>query len=700
MNWVSFDFGTEALKAVILLLTTAFLLRTGRHRSAGQKGWKSIVGGFALLTFAALLDLTDEFSGLEQFVVIGDTEVQSFLEKVVGYSAGYLLLFSGLLRWIPTLNQLTARLQVQVDERTVGLSKSKKFIESVLQQSHDLIVVCDARGLLTLCNDKLTDNSFAIPIGLTAQEWGALYPCFSSDGVTPLSLQQLPLYRALQGEVIEQEEIVIKKNQVIRTLMISGSPIFDAQGEQLGAVISAYDVTAQKQLEEQLKYNATHDALTGLANRTLFSDRLMHGGMRARRDNGQLALMMLDLDKFKEVNDTQGHCAGDQLLKQVARRLQETLRDSDTLARLGGDEFAILLEGLPEQAEYETLRIAKRILTLLSQPFWLGEQQVCISASIGIVYYPKGGDDIQLLMRYADAAMYQAKEAGRNRFYCYHPELMTKALSRLALEKGMLKAFESNQFVLYYQPLIQTATGRCIAVEALLRWHHPDKGVIPPDQFIPLAESSGLIIPLGEWVIRTACTQLRNWKNQGYPIQRVAVNLSERQLHQPELVERIDLILQETQLPGDCLELELTESMLIQDSESMITLLNRLRKLGVHLAIDDFGTGYSSLSYLRQFSVDRLKLDRSFVKDIPQDTVISEAIIDLAHRLRMKVVAEGVENEEQRAFLVAHGCEELQGYFFSKPVPAAELKNWLRASYLIKSSIKVEKISAQLETPA
>ncbi len=694
MNWELFDFGIEVLKALVLLLITAFLLWTGRGRNREHQGWKRIVAGFALLTFAALLDISDEFNTLSRFVVIGDTQIQSFMEKVIGYSGGYLLLLWGLLSWLPTLKEMTAKLQHQVEEHTAELLKSKKFIESALQHSHDLIIASDANGQIILSNDKIANNPFATPADLTIEEWCALYQPRASDGVTQLSVQQLPLYRALQGETIENEEIVIQDNQEIRTLKVSGSPLFDTQGVLLGAMISAYDISAQKQLEEQLRYQATHDTLTGLANRTLFSDRLIQAARRVRRNKGQLAVMMLDLDKFKEVNDTQGHAAGDQLLKQVAQRLQKILRDSDTVARLGGDEFAIILELVPEQTEYETLRVTRRILKQLSQPFWLGEQQVLISSSIGIVYYSDNDNDIQLLLSQADAAMYQAKAAGGNDFYCYHPELMTQALARLTLENDMKEAFKSNQFILYYQPLIQASNGRCVAVEALLRWHHPEKGVIQPGEFIPLAERSGLIVALGEWVIRTACMQLQSWLQQGYPLQRVAVNLSERQLHHPELVENIALILLETQLPASCLELELTESMLIQDSEFMISLLNRLRELGVHLAIDDFGTGYSSLSYLRQFPVNRLKLDRSFVNDIPHDTTISEAILDLAKRLCMKVVAEGVEKEEQQVFLTTHGCEELQGFIFSRAVPPATLEHWLSASGATETAMPANQLGS------
>ncbi len=700
MDWESFDFAIEVLKAVVLLFITVFLLWAGREQNRKQHGWNRIVGGFALLTFAALLDISDEFAGLAQFIVIGDTAIQSFLEKVIGYSCGYLVLLSGLLSWIPTLNQLTERLQQQVEERTTEFIKSKKFIESVLQQSHDLIVACNNNGQVTLSNNKTANNHFTFPIGLTTEEWADLYQYYSADGVTPLAMQQLPLYRALQGEIIDHQEIVIKKQQMTRTLNVSACPILNAQGEQLGAMLSAHDISAQKQLEEELRYQATHDNLTGLANRTLFNDRLTQGGLRVRRNNTQLAVMMLDLDKLKKVNDRIGHSSGDQLLIQVAKRLSETLRNSDTVARWGGDEFAILLELEPEQAEYETLRIARRILEQLSQPFYFGEQQVLISASIGIVYYPKNGDDIQLLVRQADAAMHQAKAAGGNSFYYYHSQLMAQAMSRLALENALHKAFEKNQFVLYYQPLVQACNGRCIAVEALLRWQHPERGLIAPQEFIPLAERSELIIALGEWVIRSACIQLRSWMQLGYPIQRVAVNLSERQLRQPGLVESIELILQETQLPACSLELELTESMLIEDSESMMILLNSLRQLGLHLSIDDFGTGYSSLPYLRKFPIDRLKLDRSFVNDIPLDTTISEAIIDLAHRLRMKVVAEGVENQVQMDFLKARGCEELQGFLFSKALPPAELEKWLHASQTIKPTAESENISALLGSSA
>ncbi len=678
MNWEIFEFGIEVLKALILLFITGFLVWQGRSRHQEQKGWARILTGFTLLTFASLLDITDEFDALAQFVVIGDTAVQSFLEKVVGFSGGFLMLLWGLLIWIPTQKQMTERLHRQVRERTADLLKAKMFTEAVVGQSHDLVVACNTDGHLTHCNNRDQGDLLWATPGLTLEEWSHRHSCYAADGEIPLSLKQLPLYRALHGESIAAEEITVREqDQTLHILLLSGGPIHDEVGNQIGAMISAYDITTQKRLEEQLRHQAQHDKLTGLPNRVLFHDRLTQAIRLARRSKDPVAVMMLDLDKFKEVNDSLGHAAGDQLLQQVTRRLQQCIRDHDTLARLGGDEFAIVLAPTRQDTPFAPQAVAKRILEQLTQPFWLNEQQVRISVSIGIARSPEDGQSSETLLLNADAAMYQAKTEGRNGYRCYQPHLNQEALARLTLENDLAQALELNQFSLHYQPLVQAANGRCVAVEALLRWQHPVRGPIPPAEFIPLAERSGLIVPLGEWVLRTACSQLKRWQQQGLPLLRIAVNLSERQLHQPDLTERIARILQDTQLPAGSLELELTESMLIQNSEAMLTLLNSLRQLGVQLAIDDFGTGYSSLSYLQQFPVSRLKLDRSFVQDIPRDTVLSQAIIELAHRLHMKVVAEGVENEAQRAFLAAHDCDELQGFLFSRAVPAEELTQLL-----------------------
>ncbi|GHA16172.1 putative bifunctional diguanylate cyclase/phosphodiesterase [Oceanisphaera arctica] len=690
MNVDTFDVTIELVKALMLLCIIRFLLRTGNKRHEGQKGWNLILAGFFLLLFSTLIDITDEFPELAQFVVIGNTGIQSFLEKLVGEGVGILLLLWGLLSWIPTLNQMTERLHQQVQERTSEQLKAKVFTEAVVEQSHDLVVACNIDGQITLSNNRHKKDLLWATPGLSLEEWSHRAPCYPPNGVIPLPLQQLPLYRALHGEVIKAEEIMIREpDQTPHLLLVSGCPIYNQLGEQVGAMISAHDITIQKQLETQLRHQAQHDSLTCLPNRLLYKDRLEQAIRRAQRRKEPVTVMMLDLDRFKEVNDSLGHAAGDQLLQQVAPRLLQCIRDHDTLARLGGDEFAIVLTPTRQDVPYAPESVAKRILDLLTQPFWLHEQQVRIGASIGIAQFPEDGQSSDTLLLHADIAMYQAKADGRNGFYFYQPKLNQKALARLNLENDLAQALEKNQFSLYYQPLVQAANSRCVAVETLLRWHHPTRGLLLADEFIPLAERSGLIIPIGEWVIRSACAQLQRWQQQGLPLLRVAVNLSERQLHQPDLSERIARILQDTRLPSGSLELELTESMLIQESESMLHLLDRIRQLGVQLSIDDFGTGYSSLSYLRQFPVSRLKLDRSFVQDIPRDTVLSQAIIELAHRLHMKVVAEGVETDAQRSFLAAHGCDELQGFLFSRAVPPEELAQLLAPTGDIKSTAQV-----------
>ncbi|WP_107851109.1 putative bifunctional diguanylate cyclase/phosphodiesterase [Oceanimonas marisflavi] len=678
MDWELFELGIEALKAVVLIFITAFLPWAGRQRKQDTRGWSLILAGFGLMAFAAVLDLADEFEELQHVWLIGNTEVQSFLEKVVGYVGGYLLLLFGLLRWFPTMNQLTERLEQQVKERTHELSRMIRYNELVLEHSHDLIVACDAEGRILLSNDKQSREQDS-PSGLTVTEWADTAEIHNDCQAAPLAVEQHPLVRALKGEQIHRQELVFSRGEQRRILRVSSCPIQDEKGRLLGAMMSAHDITRQKTLAEQLRFQATHDSLTGLPNRMLFTDRVQQALLRGHRQADQLAVLMLDLDKFKQINDTFGHAGGDQLLQQVAGRLLGVVRDCDTVTRLGGDEFAILLEHLGDSQDPagESTRVARRILKEFSTPFILSGRGVRVGVSIGIALSPRDGTDLKTLLCHADSALYHAKSQGRHCFSCYDPELDARELERLTMSKELEQALAEEQFVLHYQPQLQAVSGRCAGVEALLRWQHPEKGLLPAGDFIAHVEQSGLIVPLGEWVIQSACRQLRRWRQQGVPVHRVAVNLSERQLHHAGLVSSVAQSLADSGLPPGSLELELTESMLIKDNRAMLSLLNTLKELGVLLAIDDFGTGYSSLSYLRQFPVARLKLDRSFVCDIPNDTVISEAIIALAHRLSLQVVAEGVETEAQKAFLTELGCEELQGFLFARALPPEELVQWL-----------------------
>ena len=450
------------------------------------------------------------------------------------------------------------------------------------------------------------------------------------------------------------------------------------------------DITDRKLTQERLSFLANFDSLTGLPNRVLFRDRLAQAMTRARRGHAPMALMFLDLDNFKVINDSLGHEVGDQLLCRVAESLQGCLRGVDTLARgpggeaaftvsrLGGDEFTVIAEQVASAEDAAML--ARRILEALETPVHLLGTVLHVSASIGISMFPMDDTDLDGLIRHTDMAMYRAKAMGRGTYNFYSEELSAEVAARLLLETELRRAYEQQEFVLFYQPKASLATGEITGVEALIRWHAPGKGMVPPDRFIRVLEDSGLILPVGTWVLRTACAELAAFDAAGLPPMSLAVNLSARQLKQPDLSRVVAAALNDAGLGAGRLELELTESLLMEDSESSCETLGMLAAMGVHVAMDDFGTGYSSLSYLKRFDIDTLKIDRSFVSELPhdpEDSAIATAIVAMGHSLQMKTVAEGVETEAQADFLRQLGCDEMQGYLLSRPMPAAAMRDWL-----------------------
>jgi diguanylate cyclase (GGDEF)-like protein/PAS domain S-box-containing protein len=477
-----------------------------------------------------------------------------------------------------------------------------------------------------------------------------------------------------QGEIWNR-----RKNGELYPQLLTISSVYDSEGLPSHYVGVMTDISQLKQSEAQLEHLAHYDPLTDLPNRLLLQSRLEHALERAERHRQQVAVMYLDLDRFKNVNDSLGHPVGDELLAALARRLRERLRDDDTLGRLGGDEFLVVLENLerPEDAA----GVAHTLIQLLEKPFALPSgHEVYVGASIGISLYPDDGSGVTELIKNADVAMYQAKEQGRNTMCFYTPALTLAANERLVMEARLRRALANGEFVLHYQAQLDARSGALISCEALARWQSPEEGMISPARFIPLAEETGLIVPLGEWVLRTACTQAKAWLDAGFPSLLMAVNMSGRQLQQRDVVQRISTVLQETGLPADHLKLELTESMIMGHGKQAVELLHALKSLGLRLSIDDFGTGYSSLAYLKRFPIDELKIDQSFVHDIPHDLndmEIAAAIIALARNLNMKVVAEGVETREQLEFLTRQGCHAYQGYLFSRPMPAEEFTRLL-----------------------
>jgi diguanylate cyclase (GGDEF)-like protein len=435
----------------------------------------------------------------------------------------------------------------------------------------------------------------------------------------------------------------------------------------------------RKRSESYINQLAYYDSLTGLPNRMLLNDRLTLALIRARRKKQALAVMFLDLDNFKTINDTLGHVVGDLLLKEVSERLKRCLREADTVARLGGDEFTILLPDMGK--EEDVIIVAERVLVALKPPCLIGRHELYVTASIGISRYPSDGEDDEALLKHADAAMYRAKEQGKNCYQFFSPAMNVKASERLALGNALRRALERDEFSLYYQPQFDLETGRIVGVEALVRWHHPDWGLVPPGHFIALAEELGLIVPIGAWVLRTACRQNKRWQEASLPSVPVAVNLSHRQFSPNDLVATVRDVLRETALDPRYLELELTESGFMHNKEAIILALREFKALGVRLTIDDFGAGYSSFKHLKVFPIDALKIDRSFIQDIPddpEDAVIVTAIIAMGHSLRLKVIAEGVETPEQYQFLREKGCDSIQGYYLSSPVSPDVLTQLLR----------------------
>jgi diguanylate cyclase (GGDEF)-like protein len=438
--------------------------------------------------------------------------------------------------------------------------------------------------------------------------------------------------------------------------------------------------------DERIEYLASHDSLTKLPNREMFNELLRHAIGAARRYQRRFAVLFIDLDRFKIINDSLGHDAGDMLLVEIADRLRGALRSSDVVARLGGDEFVVILEETAERDDVE--RIARNLLAVLGQSLQLSGHECHTTASIGIAMYPSDGGDVQALTKNADMAMYLAKEDGKNGFRFFTKEVKTQSIERLTLETALRRALERDQFALHYQPKVDLATGQITGVEALLRWTHPELGVLPPMQFIPLAEETGLIVPIGRWVLREACAQNMAWQRRGLRPVSMAVNLSPRQFVDEHLLQDIDEALASSGMSPVLLQLEVTESMVMRNVSRAIKVLDAIQSRGIRLAIDDFGTGYSSMSLMKQFPIDTIKIDRSFVRDLPKDSedqAIAQAIISMGKALGMTVIAEGVETVEQQTFLRNHACDEMQGYLFSKPLPAAQLANLLRSAPVLVS---------------
>src|SRR5271157_1901502 len=494
-------------------------------------------------------------------------------------------------------------------------------------------------------------------------------------------------YRADDKLVMEQgstklnfDETMSRPDGSLRWLRTNKLPLWDREGKVIGVIGTYEDITERKVAEDRVQFLAFYDALTELPNRALLHDRLSKALASARRQKDKVALLFLDLDGFKTINDSLGHSVGDLLLQEVAERLKRFAREQDTVARVGGDEFLIVLTAVKDAADAAVA--AERFMDAMTAGFVIQGHSLSVRCSLGISIFPEHGADSEILIKNADAAMYCAKDGGRNNFQFFTADMNAQAVERLTLENSLRLALGREELFLVYQPQMDIATGRITGLEALLRWQHPELGLVPPDKFIRIAENNGLIMPIGEWVLRTACTQARKWQDDGLPAVPVAVNVSAIQFRQPGFCALIRRVLHDTRLDARFLELELTEGLLLTNADSMFLHIQELNAMGLTLAIDDFGTGYSNFGYLKRFRVSKLKIDRSFIRDLavnPDDAAITTAIISMAKSLNLKVIAEGVENEAQMSFLRAHQCDEIQGYYFSKPLTADEGAAKLRA---------------------
>jgi diguanylate cyclase (GGDEF)-like protein/PAS domain S-box-containing protein len=559
------------------------------------------------------------------------------------------------------------------DDITEQLSAEKelRFQSMLLDSATDSIIVHDVDGRLAYVNQAAAEAR-----GYATREEMLELPPFGWIGIPTERRDAIMQIISGEGSHI-WESVNLRKDGETFPVEVHARALFSADRKLVVSVIR--DISERKEAEELIRRMAFYDPLTGLANRTLFGDRLGIAIAQAHRSGEGLAVMFLDVDHFKSINDTLGHDVGDSLLCGIAGRLRGLVREGDTVARLGGDEFILLLPDVDTEAGAGA--VAVKVLEALQPPFDLGAHEIHATASIGIALYGRPADTAESLLRCADTAMYRAKEGGRNAWRTYDPSMDATALERFSLKNDLRRVLDRNELAVHYQPLVRVSDGRVTGVEALLRWHHPERGMISPADFIPLAEETGLIVPIGEWVLREACAQACKWRDGGFTGMRVAVNLSARQFFQGDLLETVTSVLESTGLEPTLLELEITESIAMQNADYMLETFSRLRDMGVRIAIDDFGTGYSSLDRLKRFPIHTLKVAQPFMDGVcenEESAAIATTIIVLAQSLKLNVVAEGVETESQLAFLREQGCNELQGYLFCKPLPAEQLTRLLR----------------------
>lgn len=574
------------------------------------------------------------------------------------------------------INQMRNRLKEDIERQAADAEEIHK-LSLAIEQSPSSVLICDRHWRIEYANSKfmqLTGHQVSDIVGLHP---GML----TKDTLPQRENQQL-----WQNIRLQVQRVGVWQGEVHSTRrsgerfweQVVVTPIKDENGQPSHILILGEDISIRKRYEQQLLRQANYDILTGLPNRMLALDRLKLALAQARREDQQVGVMFLDLDNFKHINDTMGHDAGDNLLIEASRRISSCLRGTSTVARLGGDEFLVILPGLrsPEVAE----QVADRILQTFSPPFHLDGQEVFVTTSIGIAIYPADSDNSSTLLQHADAAMYQAKSKGKSAYERFAPEMKEISHERLQIESRLRRALELKELELYYQPIVDASSGDLIGAEALLRWNNPSMGLVSPDKFIPLAEETGMIIPIGEWVIAQACEAAQRWSSNGDTFLSIAVNVSPRQFRDPGFVNMVQETLRKNNLDARHLELEITERLILDNTIETAEILKRLDEMGVRLSVDDFGTGYSALGYLKSYPFDTLKIDKSFVRDVmteQEDAALVKAIINMAHSLGLQVIAEGVEEGSQLHFLRQQGCDFAQGYYYNRPAPEKEFLEWI-----------------------
>jgi diguanylate cyclase (GGDEF)-like protein/PAS domain S-box-containing protein len=580
------------------------------------------------------------------------------------------------------INQMRKRLAEDVERQERDAQEIRKFSKAI-EQSPSSVLICDRKWRIEYANQKFTQLT-----GYDLKSIAGKHPGTLSDDINThkegqhlwqsirLQVQRVGVW---QGEVSSA-----RKNGERFWEQLIVTPIKNRDGDATGYLILGEDISIRKRYEQQLLRQANYDILTGLPNRMLALDRLKLALAQARRENSLVGVMFLDLDNFKHINDTLGHDAGDNLLIEAARRISSCLRGTSTVARLGGDEFLVVLPGLTNVDG--ATQVAQRILSTFEPPYLLNGQEVFVTTSIGISIFPHDSDNTGMLLQHADAAMYQAKNKGKSAYAVFAPEMTEVSHERLQMESLMRRALEQQEFELYFQPIVSTGSGQLSSAEALLRWKNPSLGMVMPDRFIPLAEETGLITPIGEWVLKESCLAAMRWREQTGMKIGIAVNVSPRQFRDPAFVQTVMLALEQSGLEPDQLELEITERLILDNTIETADILRELDQSGIRLSVDDFGTGYSALSYLKSYPFDTLKIDKSFVQDVIKendDASLVRAIINMAHSLGLRVVAEGVEEEAQTHFLEKEGCDFSQGYYYSRPLPVTDFEAWLASNHRV-----------------